>query len=69
MSKKNTKKRPITTRKGRVNLVRKTLYERDLDRLEKINQQLLLYKGTEIYMEKCEHALEILKRVNGSDYE
>jgi len=62
------KQRPITTRKGRNQNVRKSRYERDLDKLEKINELLLKYKGTELYWETCQHAQEILRRVNEMTY-
>ena len=63
------KQRPITTRKGRKNVANRNSYSKDLAKLEKINEQLLKYKGTELYMETCQHAYEILKRVNEMNYE
>ena len=68
MTKENTKKRPITTRQGRKNVGKKS-FERDLERLEKVNQLLLKYKGTELYMETCHQAYESLRKVNEITYE
>jgi hypothetical protein len=65
---KENKKRPITTRQGRQGVGKKD-FERDLERLEKVNQMLLKYKGTELYMETCHQAYEILRRVNEMSYE
>lgn len=70
-SKKTSKKkqRPITTRKGRGQNVWKSSYEGDLEKLEKINELLLKYKGTELYWETCQHAQVILRRVNEMTYQ
>ena len=68
MTNNNIKKRPITTRRGRQGVGMKS-FERDLERLEKVNQLLLKYKGTELYMETCHQAYEILRKVNEMTYE
>jgi len=43
--------------------------DRDLERLERVNELLLKYKGTELYMETCHQAYEILRKVNEMSYE
>lgn len=55
--KKNTKK-----------VVRRSRFQRDMERLENVNTLLMNMKGTIMYDQACEEAAEILKRVNDIDY-